>query len=109
MAIPRPSDGFVQAHESPTLTIACRYRDTIHNETPVTVEDTAHGEHVSNRLTVKPMRVPRACGYQSRPVLGIAELLQRSVGRGDEHGHRPGARVAGKSEERKRVEVSLER
>ena len=55
------------------------------------------------------MCVQRTCGDESRPVLEIAELLQRLVARGDEQGHRPGARVAGEREDRKRMEVCLER
>jgi hypothetical protein len=52
-----------------------RHRNAIHNETPVTIEYTTHGEHVSDRLAIKPMCVPRTCGYERRPVLGIAEFL----------------------------------
>ena len=99
MAIPRPSDGFVQAHESPTLDDPCRHRNAVHDETPVTVDGAAHGKHVGDRLTVEPVCVQRTCGDESHPVLEIAELLQRLVARGDEQGHRPGARVAGERED----------
>ena len=101
MAIPRPSDGFVQAQESPTLTTPVATWNIVHDETPVTVEDAPHREHVGDRFTVKPVCVQRTCGDQSRPALGIAELLQRAVVRGDKHGDRPGVRVAGEREERK--------
>ena len=77
----------------------CRHRNAVDDETPVTVEDAAHGEHVGDRLTVEPVCVQRTCGDKSRPVLGIAELLQRLVARGDEQGHRPSARVAGERED----------
>ena len=82
----------------------CGYRNAVHNETSVTVDGAAHGEHVGDRLTVEPVCVQRTCGDESRPVLGIAQLLQRLVARGDVHGYRPGARVAGEREERKRME-----
>ena len=87
----------------------CRHRNAVHDETPVTVEDAAHGEHVGDRLTVEQVCVQRTCGDESRPMLGIAEFLQRLVARGDEHGHRPGARVAGEREERKRMKVCQKR
>ena len=73
----------------------CRHRYVVHDETPVTIEDAAHGEHIGDRLTVEPVCLQRTCGDESRLMLGIAELLQRLVLRGNEHGHRPGARVAG--------------
>ena len=73
--------------------------NAVHDETPVTVDDAAHRQYVGNRLTIEPVEVQRARGDESCPVLGIAQLLQRRVARGDDHGHGPAARIAREREE----------
>src|ERR1700680_4071502 len=45
----------------------CRNRNAVHDETPVTVDGAAHGEHVGDRLTVEAVCVQRTCGDKSRP------------------------------------------
>ena len=77
-----------------------RGRRSINNETAVAVDDTTHGEDVGDRFAVEQVCVQRTCSDEGRPMLGIAELLQGLVARGDVHGHRPGLRVAKKHEER---------
>src|SRR5260370_649918 len=64
-----------------------------------------HGQRTGDRLAVEPLGVQWARAEESCPVLGIAQPLQRLVARGNEHGYGPGARVTGKGEEIKRMEV----
>src|SRR5712671_270325 len=82
--------------------------NAVHDKTPVAVDDARHGQHAGDRLTVEPLGVQWTRAEESCPVLGIAQLLQRLVARGNEHGYGPGARVTGKGEEIKRMEVCLD-
>jgi hypothetical protein len=68
MAIPRPNDGFVQAPRIAYADDPCRHRNAVHDETPVTVDGAAHGEHVGDRLTVEPVCVQRGGSLQKSTV-----------------------------------------
>lgn len=79
---------------------AGRHGRSIDDEAPVPIDDAAHRENARDRLAVEPMRVEGTAADGVRPLLLMAEALQRLVpGRGEDRDG-PGAVVGRKREER---------